>query len=97
MFDFAINNEALDTTVATAGTKVLAHAFIERLSKDDEFRAYMSANPVAAAAQYGFDVTGVEIPAGGVQLPSKAVLKEHLDMIAKKFAEAARPVVIFRI
>jgi putative modified peptide len=97
MFDFAINNEALGTTVATAGTKVLAHAFIERLSKDDEFRAYMSANPVAAAAQYGFDVAGIDVPAGGVRLPSKAVLNEHLDMIAKKFAEAAKPVVLFKL
>ncbi|RAP57176.1 hypothetical protein [Oleiagrimonas sp. MCCC 1A03011] len=97
MFDFATNNETMGAATANSSKKALVHAFIERLSRDDEFRAYTEANPIAAAAQYGFDMRGMEVPEGGIVLPSKTVLCEHLDAIARKIAESAVPVKYFRI
>ena len=36
MFDFNTDNNAFDTTATVASNKALAHAFMERLSRDDE-------------------------------------------------------------
>jgi putative modified peptide len=97
MFDFDIQNETFETTATVASHKTLAHAFMERLARDDAFRAYTLANPVAAAAQYGFRADPSQLPAGGVKLPSKEVLNEQLDRIAEKFAASASVVKVFHI
>ena len=97
MFDFNTDNNAFDTTATVASNKTLAHAFMERLARDDAFRAYTLAHPVAAAAQYGFSVDRSQLPAGGVKLPSKEILNAQLDVIAEKFAASASVVKVFHI
>jgi len=97
MFDFDIQNTASVTTATVASNKTLAHAFIERLARDDAFRAEMVADPVATSAQYGFSIDRKRLPEGGITLPSKAVMNEHLDAIAERFAAAAHVVVVFSI
>ncbi len=97
MFDFDIQNGSNETTATVTGSKTLAHAFIERLARDDAFRAQTTADPVGAAAQYGFSIDRARLPAEGITLPSKAVMNEHLDMIAEKFAAAASVIVMFQI
>jgi len=97
MFDFDIQNTAVATTATVASNKTLAHAFIERLARDDAFRAEMVADPVATSAQYGFCIDRKRLPEGGITLPSKEVMNEHLDVIAERFAAAASVVVMFTI
>lgn len=97
MFDFDIQNSALETTAAVSSNKTLAHAFIERLARDDAFRAEMVADPVATSAQYGFSIDRSRLPKGGITLPSKAILSEHLDSVAERFAAAAHVIVVFTI
>jgi putative modified peptide len=97
MFDFNIQNTAIDTTASITSNKTLAQAFIERLARDDAFRASMVADPVATAAQYGFSIDRSRLPEGGITLPSKAVMSEHLDAISERFAAAASVIVMFRI
>ena len=97
MFDFDIQNTDSVTTATVASNKTLAHAFIERLARDDAFRAEMVADPVAVCAQYGFSIDRKRLPEGGITLPSKAIMSEHLDMIAERFAAAAHVVVYFQI
>jgi putative modified peptide len=97
MFDFNIQNDAVETTATVASNKALAHALIERLARDDVFRAEMVADPVATVAQYGFSIDRSCLPEGGIKLPSKAVLNEHLDAIAERFAAASYLIVVFQL
>lgn len=97
MFDFDIQTTVSETTATVASNKTLAHAFIERLARDDAFRAEMVADPVATCAQYGFSIDRKRLPEGGITLPSKEVMNEHMDMIAERFAAAAHVVVVFTI
>ena len=97
MFDFNIQNNAFETTANVASNKTLAHAFIERLAHDDAFRAEMVADPVATAAQYGFSIDRKRLPEGGIKLPSKEIMSEHMDAISERFAAAASVIVVFRI
>lgn len=98
MFDQAITTT--ETTVAPAhvnGSNALSVAFIKRLATDDAFRAETVSDPVAAAAKYGFSVDRRMLPESGITLPSKAVLAEHIDLIAQQFAAASSVVIMFRI
>jgi len=97
MFDFNTQNTTLETTATVASNKTLAHAFIERLARDDAFRAAMVVDPVATSAQYGFSIDRKRLPEGGITLPSKEVMNEHLDVIAERFAAAASVIVMFTI
>lgn len=97
MFDFNIQNTASDTAVATSSNKTLAHAFIERLSHDDAFRAYTVADPVAAAAQYGFAIDRSKLPEGGITLPPKDVMIAYQAQIAEKFSVSAHTIIVFHI
>ena len=97
MFDFNIQNNSFETTATVASNKTLAVAFIERLASDDAFRAEMVADPVATSAQYGFSVDRKRLPKDGIKLPSKAIMNEHLDVIAERFAAAASVVVCFAL
>ena len=97
MFDFATNHESYETTATIASAKSLAHAFIERLGRDDAFRAFTMADPVAATAQYGFTIDPSKLPAQGITLPSKDVLNARLDEVAQQFAAAASAVIVFTI
>ena len=97
MFDFDIQSTTFETSATTASNKTLAHAFIERLARDDAFRAEMVADPVATSAQYGFSIDRNRLPEGGITLPSKAIMNEHLDMIAERFAASAHVIVVFQI
>ena len=97
MFDFNIQNNDSNSTTSVTSNKTLAQAFVERLSHDDAFRAAMIADPVAASAQYGFSIDRSQLPEGGIKLPSKAVMAEHLDAISERFAAAASVIVMFRI
>lgn len=97
MFDFDIQNTTLETAATVTSNKTLAQAFIERLSRDDDFRAAMVADPVATSAQYGFSIDRSRLPEGGITLPSKEIMSEHLDSISERFAAAASVVVMFRL
>lgn len=97
MFDFDIQNTTFETTTSVASNKTLAHAFIERLARDDAFRAEMIADPVGTVAQYGFSIERSCLPANGITLPSKDVLNTHLDLFAEKFAASASVVVFFQL
>ncbi|HEY5613664.1 MAG TPA: NHLP-related RiPP peptide [Lysobacter sp.] len=70
-----------------------AQQLLERLATDDEFRARMEADPVAAFADYGF-VIDPEIAPGSVTLPSKEHIKANADLLAKQF-EASSGWIVF--
>ncbi len=97
MFDFDIQNTVTETTATVASNKTLAHAFMERLARDDAFRAYTLENPAAAAAQYGFAVDSSKLPEGGIKLPSKEALQANLNVFTDKFIASARIVKMFHI
>jgi putative modified peptide len=100
MFDYATSHDTYDTwtsSFVSAPQKTTAHAFMERLAADDAFRAQTQSDPVAAAALYGFHIDAKSLPAGGITLPSKELLREHLDEAAARFQAAANVIIIFTI
>ncbi len=53
-------------------------AFLNRVARDDGFRAELEANPLAALAQYELEIDPSLVPAK-VTLPSLDELQGHLD------------------
>jgi putative modified peptide len=74
-----------------------ARRLIERLAEDDEFRAKMERDPVAAAAEYGFVIDASKLPANGITLPPKDVLRKQADELAARFYASPDVIVIFNI
>lgn len=70
-----------------------AQQLLERLARDDEFRARMEKDPVAAFADYGFVIDATIAP-GSVTLPSKEHIQANADLLAKQF-EATSGWIIF--
>lgn len=70
-----------------------ARKLLDRLATDDEFRASMEADPVAAFAEYGFAIDR-EIAPGKVELPSKDEISKNSDLLSKQL-EATSGWVIF--
>lgn len=70
-----------------------AQQLLERLASDDDFRARMEKEPVAALAEYGF-VIDPEIAPSNVALPSKEHIKENADLLAKQL-EATSGWIVF--
>ncbi len=70
-----------------------ARKLLDRLATDDEFRASMEADPVAAFAKYGFTIDR-EIAPGKVELPSKDEIGKNTDLLSKQI-EATSGWVIF--
>ncbi len=100
MFDHAASHDTYDTwasSFVTAPQKTTAHTFMERLATDDAFRELTQRDPVAAAALYGFRIDAKSLPEGGITLPSKELLKEHIDEAAARFQAAANVIIIFTI
>lgn len=70
-----------------------ARKLLDRLATDDEFRANMEADPVAAFAEYGFDVDGGITPAK-VNLPSKDEISKNSELLSKQI-EATSGWIVF--
>lgn len=70
-----------------------ARKLLERLSTDDEFRARMEADPIAAFAEYGFTIDP-EIAPRKIELPSKYEISKNLDMLSRQI-EATSGWVVF--
>ena len=70
-----------------------ARQLLERLASDDDFRARMEKEPVAALADYGF-VIDPEIAPARITLPSKDDIKENSDLLAKQL-EATSGWIVF--
>ena len=60
-----------------------AKQLLERLATDDEFRARMEKDPIAAFADYGF-VIDPKIAPAAVSLPSKEQIHANADLLAKQ-------------
>jgi putative modified peptide len=100
MFDQATSHDAYDTwtsSFTSAPQKTTAHALMERLAEDDAFRTEMQRDPASVAALYGFRIDREKLPPQGITLPSKELLREHLDEIAARFQAAANVIVFFTI
>lgn len=70
-----------------------ARKLLDRLATDDEFRASMEADPVAAFAEYGFTVDR-EIAPPKVSLPSKDEISKNADLLSKQI-EATSGWIVF--
>ena len=70
-----------------------ARSLLQRLASDDAFRAAMEQNPVAAFAEYGFNLDPSILPES-VNLPSKEEIEANLELLAKQF-EASLGWVVF--
>lgn len=94
----AVAEHDCDTPVSERRlSRELAEKFMHRLAEDDAFRAALRNDPVATAIQYGFNIDPARLPKGGIRLPEKAVIREHLDLIARRFAESPSIVIIFNL
>lgn len=74
-------------------TQENARKLLERLATDDDFRAKMEADPVAAFAEHGFTIDPSIAPAK-VQLPSKEEINKNTDLLSKQL-EATSGWVVF--
>lgn len=72
-----------------------AHKLLDRLATDDEFRARMEADPVAALAEYGFHVDPTIAPYA-VMLPSKEHIRENADLLASQLVATSGWIVFSR-
>lgn len=70
-----------------------AQQLLERLASDDDFRARMEREPVAALADYGF-VIDPEIAPDRISLPTKEHIKANADLLAKQI-EATSGWIVF--
>lgn len=70
-----------------------ARKLLDRLAKDDDFRARMEADPVGAFAEYGFEINQ-EITPDKVKLPTKDEISESSDLLSKQI-EATNGWIIF--
>ncbi len=70
-----------------------AQQLLARLASDDDFRARMESNPVAAFAEHGF-VIDPKIAPASVTLPSKEHIKANADLLEKQF-EATSGWIVF--
>lgn len=70
-----------------------ARKLLDRLAKDDDFRASMQSDPVAAFAEYGFTIDP-EIAPAKISLPSKDEISKSADLLSKQL-EATSGWVIF--
>ena len=70
-----------------------AQKLLERLATDDDFRARMEADPVAALAEYGF-VIDPKIAPHAVSLPPKEHIKENIELLSKQI-EASSTWILF--
>lgn len=60
-----------------------ARALLQRLVEDDEFRAKMELEPIAAFAEYGYEIDPSIVPFA-VTLPSKDHIKQNEKLLAKQ-------------
>lgn len=70
-----------------------ARKLLDRLARDDDFRARMESDPVAAFAEYGFTVDR-EIAPGKVNLPTREEISKSSDLLSKQL-EATNGWIIF--
>ncbi|MCS3811331.1 NHLP-related RiPP peptide [Xanthomonas sp. 4461] len=61
-------------------------SLLQRLATDDEFRASMEKDPIAAFAEYGFKIEKSEAPIH-VDIPSKEDINAGLDEMAKRIED----------
>lgn len=73
-----------------------ARALLARLAEDDAFRRAVERDPVAAFAEYGFQLDPEGLPKGGVRLPDKATLRRNLDAMSAEMT-SAMAVVFFKV
>jgi putative modified peptide len=67
---------------------------LDKLSRDDAFRAWVSSDPVAAMASIGVHIDGRQLP-GKVTLPSKEVMMSARLAIRAKLDSAAGAIPFF--
>jgi putative modified peptide len=70
-----------------------ARKLLDRLAKDDEFRARMEADPVATFAEYGFTIDHAIAP-NKITLPSKDEISKSIDLLSKQI-EATNGWIVF--
>lgn len=70
-----------------------ARKLLDRLATDDDFRARMETDPVAAFAEYGFTIDH-EIAPSKIKLPTKYEISKSADMLSKQI-EATNGWIIF--
>ena len=71
-----------------------ARKLLERLAEDDDFRARMEADPVAAFAEHGFTLDPAILPDKKVVLPSKEEIRGNLDKMSRQL-EATSGWIVF--
>jgi putative modified peptide len=67
---------------------------LDKLSRDDAFRAWVADDPVAAMASIGVHIDGHQLP-GRVSLPSKEVMMSARLAIKSKLDSAAGAIPFF--
>ncbi len=78
-------------------TKENARRFIKQIANDDDFRAQVERDPVAALALHGFTIDPTKLPANGVTLPSKDVLHSREEEMSERFADACDIIIHFMV
>lgn len=66
---------------------------LDRLATDDEFRARVETDPVAALAEYGFEIDP-KIAPYAVKLPSKEHIRDNAELLAAQL-EATSGWIVF--
>jgi putative modified peptide len=71
-----------------------ARKLLQRLAEDDDFRARMEADPVAAFAEHGFTLDPDILPDKKITLPPKDEIERNIDKMSRQL-EATSGWIVF--